>query len=246
MVRRFPLKLFLFCGLGAPLVAQDTGALIGTVFAAGTRRPLAGAHIAVPGQAELAVTSDSSGAFQLFHLPTGSVRVSVRLPRYAGLLETIPIGAGRVTVADFVLTPLEAVWDDVAAAERRRADGTKVETVAARDLEATGANSIGEALARHLPGAEVLWSSGQVGAGASIVLRGLKSFRHASQPVVYLDGVRLASTSGPGVSDARLSPLDLIDPATVAHIEVVRGPAALQYGAEASAGVIFVHTKKRR
>lgn len=119
-----------------------------------------------------------------------------------------------------------------------------MEDVVSLDLEGTGAVGVGDALAQHLAGGEVLWSSGQVGAGASIVLRGLKSFTHGSQPVVYVDGVRLAETSGPGVSDVRRSALDLIDAWTVRRIEVVRGPSALRYGAGATGGVLLIFTKK--
>lgn len=228
-----------------PLVAQETGALTGTVLEARTRRALAGVRVAVPGRPDLAVMSDAAGAYRLFHLPAGSIRVVAELPGYAAILETVPIGGDRVTVADFTLIRVDALLAEVVVrGVRRREEGSKVEDVTGRELEATGAATVGDALAQHLAGGEVLWSSGQVGAGASIVLRGLKSFTLRSQPAVYVDGVRLADGPGPGVSDARYSVLDLIDPSTVERIEVVRGPAALKYGAGASGGVLLIHTRR--
>ncbi|WP_290643372.1 TonB-dependent receptor [Aquabacterium sp.] len=83
------------------------------------------------------------------------------------------------------------------------------------------------------PGVQIA-TNGGLGKTSSIFVRGGDS----KQTVLLIDGVRYgsATTGGPSLDNI---PLDLID-----HIEIVRGPLASLYGADAASGVIQVFTRK--
>ena len=77
--------------------------------------------------------------------------------------------------------------------------------------------------------------------GYFLRIRGVKSFTFNRHPVVYIDGVRVqALGSGGG-----LGALELIDPGTIARIEVLKGPSAgAEYGPDAADGVVLITTRK--
>lgn len=76
--------------------------------------------------------------------------------------------------------------------------------------------------------------------GSTIRIRGNASSSDIIQPLVYIDGIRIAYEEAIGL------PLELINPNDVDRIEIVKGGAALElYGEEAAGGVIQIFTKKR-
>ena len=88
-------------------------------------------------------------------------------------------------------------------------------------------------LLRTLPGIDISRTGG-VGQNTSFLLRGTNS----NQSLVLIDGVRAAST-GTGAYAWEHLPLDQIE-----RIEVVRGPRAAWWGADAIGGVIQVFTRE--
>ncbi|MGH7506792.1 MAG: TonB-dependent receptor domain-containing protein, partial [Longimicrobiales bacterium] len=76
----------------------------------------------------------------------------------------------------------------------------------------------------------------------------------SNQPLIFVDGVRvdggtrgLVNVSGGGTVGQAPSALNDLNPADIESIEVVKGPAAATlYGADASAGVIQIITKRGR
>ena len=122
----------------------------------------------------------------------------------------------------------------------------------------------------QVPGLEILPSSGTPGDPSRLRLRGAGSALSSNDPVIIVDGVRVYSAVSdtqstnlalgtPGsprssgiqyavnsIQDLPVpSPLDQIDPNTIATIEVFKGPsAATMYGPDAANGVIVITTKK--
>ena len=88
-------------------------------------------------------------------------------------------------------------------------------------------------LLRTLPGIDISRTGG-VGQNTSFLLRGTNS----NQSLVLIDGVRAAST-GTGAYAWEHLPLDQIE-----RIEVVRGPRAAGWGADAIGGVIQIFTRE--
>ncbi len=88
------------------------------------------------------------------------------------------------------------------------------------------------ALLRGLPGVQVS-SSGGFGKQSSVFLRG----SNANQVIVLIDGVRAGSATAGGAA-WEFMPVDQIE-----RVEVVRGPRASAYGADAVGGVIQIFTR---
>jgi vitamin B12 transporter len=99
------------------------------------------------------------------------------------------------------------------------------------EIARAGAQSLAELLQRQ-PGVQIV-VSGPPGSTSGAFLRGANT----NQTLVLIDGLRVGSSSS-GTSPLEAIPLDIID-----HIEILRGPAASLYGADAIGGVIQVFTR---
>jgi TonB-linked SusC/RagA family outer membrane protein len=92
--------------------------------------------------------------------------------------------------------------------------------------------------------------TGQIGAGAKIRIRGMSTFSLSSEPLIYVDGVRVNNEVGTGIwvqafSSGVVSRLNDFEPEQIESIEILKGPAAATlYGTEAARGVINIITKK--
>jgi outer membrane cobalamin receptor len=143
-----------------------------------------------------------------------------------------PFGApARVGADPYVLPPQiveDTAPDEVLAPAAARA------TFTAAELETLGVASVGEAL-ELVPGLD-LAPSGGAGAQTTLSLRGSTS----GQVLVIVDGARV---SDPATGQCDLSRLG-IDLADIESIEVIRGGASAQYGADALGGVVVITTKK--
>jgi outer membrane cobalamin receptor len=94
-------------------------------------------------------------------------------------------------------------------------------------------------LIRRVPGLSARRTSGSLGDGLRVSLRGSNSISLSDQPAVYLDGVRIDEG---GTVDMRV--LDQIPAADVQRIRVLRGPAATTLYPLSAAGVILVETRR--
>ena len=74
----------------------------------------------------------------------------------------------------------------------RRAVGNSIVTIdAPAALELSAAEDVTRLLNGRAPGVTVVPNSGRIGAGPSLTVRGLGSLSLNSQPLVYIDGVRV-------------------------------------------------------
>jgi iron complex outermembrane recepter protein len=121
----------------------------------------------------------------------------------------------------------ESLWDAPAA----------VYAIGSQDIERAGATSVAEAL-RLAPGVEVA----QIGAGNwAVSVRGFNSTL-ANKLLVLVDGREVYDPLFSGVYwDSLTTPLADID-----RIEVVRGPGATMWGANAVNGIVNIITKNAR
>lgn len=104
--------------------------------------------------------------------------------------------------------------------------------ISSEEIQRSGQTSLVDLL--HARRGIEITRNGGPGNNASVFLRGSNS----NQVVLLIDGVRSVSSTG-GTPDWSTVPLSSID-----HIEVVLGPLATLYGADAVGGVIQVFTKK--
>jgi TonB-dependent SusC/RagA subfamily outer membrane receptor len=253
-MKTFPLVV-LFLAIPAAGRSQSVGSLEGHVYDGRTQQPLAGAIVSlVGGQSQ--TRTDDSGFFRLAPLPRGNVDLRIEREGYAAVIEGAEIGGksganfklfSSATVLDAILVKARAIRDSAR-------DGAK--TTAVRPDERRSSLGSSSDLVARVPGAMV-FSGGQLGSGASIRLRGLKSIIGNTNPLIYLDGVRISggeprSGGGAGAGAggmfrkyAEPTVLDQLDPMSIDHIEVLPGAAATTlYGTGGANGVILIYTKR--
>ena len=109
------------------------------------------------------------------------------------------------------------------------------------------ARTLSELLEARVPGVSVMRSSGIVGGGSRVRLRGATGLYATREPILIVDGVRVDGTQdAPGLSIGGQQPsrLDDIDIDQIARIEALRGPAASAlYGTNGAGGVIRITTR---
>ncbi len=254
---RFVVPLALLCLAGRAL-AQGPVTISGQIVDSTSKRPLVGAEVTVLRDADgtLAGSARASenGRYSVVSTATGVVTVRVRLVGYTQQQRRLTVTAGQSYTANFNLIERLMQLDQVvvtgtAGVTQRRAIGNVVSTVdAAKVLEVAPARSVEQLIGARTPGLIVLPSTGQVGTGAQLRVRGTSSLSLSNEPIVYIDGIRMdASVSrGPGQrGGAGASRLNDINPQDIESIEVIKGPAASTlYGTEASNGVIQIITKR--
>ncbi len=231
-------------GLAAPhhLHAQD-GAVGGTVVTEGTQRPLSGVQIAVDGVAGKGAVSDASGRFRITGLTGATVVLDVRSIGFRPFRDTVRVGASdlRIVLTQRALELDQVVVTGTAGGAAKRELGTTVSTLNVADITAsTAVPSIEGLLNGRAPGVVVIPTSGQIGAGGQIRVRGIGTFSLSSTPLIYIDGIR-----SDNAQTGLVARFDDIDPEQIESIEVLKGPAAATlYGTEAARGVVNIITKK--
>lgn len=235
-----------------PAAAQaQNGTLVGKVTDAATGAPLSGATVLVGGTTLLGVTNDA-GEYSIVNVRPGLVAVSVQRIGYQAAGDTVRITAGDRITKNFTMTQTVSRLSDVVVTgvtgnTQRKAQAAVVATVQAADIVRNAPiSNVNELLQSRLPGVSVNASSGSVGASRSIRIRGAASISLSNQPLIFIDGIRVSEAqNSPGVGGQSTDRLNDINPDDIESIEVVKGPAAATlYGAEASAGVIQIITKK--
>lgn len=239
--------------------AQATGTIRGTVVESGTRRPVAGVQVLIPGT-DRGGLSNAAGEFMVLNVPVGEAQLRTSMIGYAQAQQNITVTAGEVARVELVLTPVAINLDELVVtgtpgAVAKRTLGNSLTTIdAAAVAQQTSISNTVELLQAKAPGVQILANSGTPGAASDIRIRGASSFI-GNAPVVYVDGIRyhtgsLGNFAPSGASTTSFtaqatSALDLINPQDIESIEVVKGPAAATlYGAEAAGGVIQIITKK--
>ncbi len=248
----------MFAALFAAPVAAQNGTINGRITESGTQRPVVGVQISV-GSSGLGAISEPDGRYSILNVPPGSYTLRVLRIGYKVLTRDVSVTARQTTVADFELSTEVLGLDEIvvtgtAGAARRREVGNSIAQVNLANI-AEPPVSVDALLQARVPGMTVIQSSGQVGSGSMIRLRGNVSVAMSNQPILYVDGVRVRSEGyarnvPPTGSTLRsnndiASPLNDISPADIERIEVIKGAAATTlYGTEAAAGVIQIFTKR--
>ncbi len=154
-----------------------------------------------------------------------------------------------VSMSEDVEQLSEVVVTALGVERSKKAVGFAVQEVDDEALVNSGAASAVDALQGKVSGVQIQRSSGSVGAGSRILIRGVTSMRGDNQPLIVIDGVRTnnetlgseAATAGTAQSN-RLMDLNVED---IESISVLKGAAATSiYGTAGSTGVILITTKK--
>lgn len=245
--------------VAAPFPQQDP--VVAGVVTDVRSRPLTGALVAVVDGTPQALT-DPLGRFRLSLTGApagGTVQLRISMIGYRPQNSTVRVGATdiRIQLEEQAINLDEIVVTGTPQQATRRSLGNAVGRVRVSQLEEVApAPNVQDLLSKGVPGLRVMSAGGDVGSGGNIRIRGAGSLALSSEPLLYIDGVRVNNTGadagGVGGSigvDSRYAPsrINDLNPDDIESIEVIKGPAAATlYGTEASNGVINVITRKGR
>jgi TonB-dependent SusC/RagA subfamily outer membrane receptor len=244
----------LLCGVLAlfPSPARGQQEVAGTIVESRSDRPIEGALVTVPGTTT-GVRTDARGRFRLANLPGTQVTLRVASVGHRPVVQVVPVGETnlRIELQDQAINLDEIVVTGTAGDQQRRALGNSIPTIRASEVqELAPAPDISSLINSRAPGVVVIPGSGQVGAGPRIRIRGVNSLSLSDQPLIYVDGVRVANDVSTGIvvqafGSGIVSRLNDFDPDLIESIDFLRGPsAATLYGTEAANGVIQIFTKR--
>ncbi len=231
--------------------SAQAGSLAGTVTDATSGAPIGGVTVLIGGTTLVGVSNDR-GEYSIANIRPGLILVSLQRIGYRARGDSVRVAAGERVVRNFTMTATvstlsEVVVTGVTGNTQRRAQSAVVASISASDIvRNTPVSSVNELLQSRLAGVSVNTASGSVGSSRSIRIRGASSINLSNQPLIFIDGIRVSEAQnslnvGGQISDR----LNDINPDDIESIEVVKGPAAATlYGADASAGVIQIITKK--
>ncbi|MSR36426.1 MAG: SusC/RagA family TonB-linked outer membrane protein [Gemmatimonadetes bacterium] len=237
------------------LAAPSVGAqqIAGRVTDGRSGQPMAAVQVFIAGSG-IGALSQQNGRFLLLNVPVGTQTLTAQRIGYSPVTKQVTVVAGQTTQLDFEMTEEALGLDEIIVTgtpggTQRRAIGNAVTSVDASDVtKKIQVNTMQDLLTGRSPGAQFSRNNGNVGTGARIQIRGVKSFNLTSDPLIFVDGIRIdnKASRGPSLGDNReVNPLDEINPQDIQSIEIIKGPAAATlYGTEASAGVIQIITKR--
>ena len=236
----------------------------GRVIDQSTGQPITAVQVFIVGSGIGALTQQN-GRYLLVNVPGGTHSVTAERIGFRTVTSEVTVTAGETTVQDYALSQEALGLDEIIVTgtpggTQRRAIGNSVLTLSAADVAATVAvGNITDLMGGRTPGLQLGMNSGSVGSGSPIVIRGIATFNLTSNPLIYVDGVRVnnSSIAGPSIGTRTqgggnganqggfVNVLNDFNPGDIESIEIIKGPAAATlYGTEASAGVIQIITKR--
>jgi TonB-dependent starch-binding outer membrane protein SusC len=215
----------------------------------GSGKGIVGVTVAIKGTAT-ATQTDENGKFSLV-APGNAILV---LSSVGYTSTEVPI-QGRSNIETSLGTH-EASLNEVVVigygtARRRDLTGA-VATVTEKNFNKGTYTAPDQLIQGKVPGVQVLNNSGQPGGSTTVKIRGNSAITGTGQPLYVVDGVPLdGRSSRPGLNAQNLgntpggNPLNFINPADIASMEVLKDASATAiYGSRAAYGVILITTKK--
>lgn len=240
-------KNILFLLLGLLLLAvvpawAQTQAISGRVIGSdGTAVP--GATVLERGTSN-GVSTNADGNYSLNVQPGATLLISS--VGYA--TQTIAVGSSSTINATLQVSATElteAVVVGYGTQSKQDLTGS-VTQLTARDVENTPVVSFEQAIQGRTPGVQINQTSGKLGAGVQIRVRGSSSISASNQPLYVIDGIPVTSQDV-GSDTEPLNPLADLNPNDIESITILKDAASSAiYGSRASNGVILVNTKKGR
>ncbi len=253
--RRLYVALAGVVSLTSAVSAQQagTGSVSGVITDRESNLPIEGARIVVTGTT-LETQSNVRGEYRLVGVRPGVVQVGVLRIGFRAGADTVRVAANGTATLNFALaktvtTLQELVVTGTVGNQERRAQPAQVASVSAAEIKENAVvNNVSDMLQSRAPGIAVNSASGTAGTNRTIRIRGASSISLSNQPIIFIDGVRFnEGTVNLGLNGQLTDRLNDLNPDDIENIEVVKGPAAATlYGADASAGVIQIITKKGR
>ncbi|MEO6548078.1 MAG: TonB-dependent receptor [Ferruginibacter sp.] len=205
-------------------------------------RPLERATIQAVGT-RLSVISNSQGVFSI-DVPATTKSLIISSVGYAQMEQPI-----TGSTLEIVLKKADKNLDEVVVvgygqSQKRSVTGA-ISKVGAKEIENQPVQSFESAIQGKAPGVVVENSSGKVGQGIKVRIRGTSSLSASSQPLYVIDGVPLTTASQSDINNEPTNPLIDLNPNDIESVEILKDASSSAiYGARAANGVVLITTKK--
>lgn len=217
----------------------------GTVTDATEGGPIPGATVLVKGTAR-GTQTDAQGNYSILIPATGTTLVF----SFVGTT-TQEINVGNrsqinVSLSNDARSLNEVVVVGYGTQQARDVKGS-IASIKATDINNVPVQTFEQAIAGRAPGVQVTQSSGKLGAGLQIRVRGAASISAGNDPLYVIDGIPITSTDAGTTTTEPYSPLADIDPNDIESIDILKDASASAiYGSRASNGVVLITTKRGR
>lgn len=217
------------CLFSVPGFAQDTRTITGTVTSADDSMPLPGVNIVVEGTGYATVT-DFDGNFQL-EVPGDDATLVVS---YVGFLtKNVAVGS-QSTFTISLETDVQSLNEVVVVGYGtvKKSDLTgAVGTIGSESLTERNITNPVESLQGLVPGVQVSNSTGRIGDGFNITIRGQNSIGGGGDPLFVVDGVPTDN-------------IDFLNPQDIERMDILKDASSTAiYGSRGSNGVVIVTTR---
>ena len=236
----------------ASTAAAQAGTITGKVTDDATGAGLAGARVQIIGHQQFAI-STAQGVYQIRNVSPGAYTLRLVMLGYGAQQKPVTVAAGQPATLDWSVKQapfqLEQIVVTATGEQFKRELGNSVARIEAPQLvNQAQTPDLSSVLNGRIAGVTVIQNDGVAGSGSRIRIRGISSASLSNDPLLYVDGIRVAERGVPlSVYAGGGSPsfLNDINPEDIESIEVVKGPsAATLYGTQAANGVIRITTKR--
>ncbi|MCW3108748.1 MAG: SusC/RagA family TonB-linked outer membrane protein [Segetibacter sp.] len=213
--------------------------------------PLPGVTVTIKGT-KIATSTNSLGAYTLNNVQPDAVLVFTGV----GVSQTQESVGGKTALNVEVETSVgnlnEVVVVGYGTSRRKDLTGA-VSTVNAKDFNKGTYTSADQLIQGKVAGVLMINNTGQPGGASTVKIRGNSTVTGSGQPLYVVDGVPLDGRSArPGLGDVGFggsnpgaNPLNFMNPADIASIDVLKDASATAiYGSRAAYGVVLITTKK--
>ncbi len=212
------------------VIQQQT--LTGLVTDATNDEPIIGANVTIEGTTSGTVTN-ANGKFILV-IPKSDAVVVVSFLGY----NPQKVSVNGQSVLNIKLEPDITKLDEVVVigyGTVKKSDVTgAVSSVSTEKIKAVPVNDFRQALQGRAAGVDVNYGSRRPGDGASVLIRGRRSFTASNDPLYVIDGI---PTSNAQLGD--------INPTDIESMEILKDASATAiYGSRAANGVVLIQTKR--
>ncbi len=186
-------------------------------------------------------TTNDKGYFEFTQLTPGSYKISVSFVGFSTYTQNIELLGNETKELSIVLEPSNFLVEDVVITATKTENfinqiPTRINLISPRQIEAIAAQSTDELL-MNVPGVNISRSFGIFSHSSTVTMRGLNG-EEQGRVLVMIDGIPTNKSDGGSVN------WNLLNPAQIERIEVVKGPGSSLYGGNAMGGAINIITKK--
>ena len=213
--------------------------------------PVAGASVQPKGS-KTGTSTTADGSFRI-SVPAGIKTLVISSAEFEGQeIDVTDKSTVDVSLKASAAGLSEVVVIGYGTARKKDLTGS-VGSVSEKDFNKGTYTSADQLIQGKVAGVQITNNSGTPGGGTSVKIRGNSAITGSGQPLYVVDGVPLDGRSprpgaqdfGFGGSNPASNPLNFLNPADIASIDVLKDASATAiYGSRAAYGVILITTKK--